>query len=164
VFWYFRTAFLQESHHAGSKDLRSMEMILHRAGAATQGGFSLRVHSTLYAREASVAPATPFKRRSRKSHARKVTLSDFCCSWSRNGVRGHHDAAGCRKPQRPAPFPPSRLPARAAQIRPFSGLRVTQALCLDALESRLHRGCGTPATLRHPISPLYGRIGSLSDS
>src|SRR3974390_1591472 len=62
VFWYFPTAFLQEPLHAGSEDRRSTEMILHRAGGATQGGFSLRSHLTLYAREASVAPATQFKR------------------------------------------------------------------------------------------------------
>jgi hypothetical protein len=66
VFWYFGTAFLRKSHHAGGDDLRSTKMILHRVGAATQGGFSQGVHSTLYAREASVAPATQFKRRYRK--------------------------------------------------------------------------------------------------
>src|SRR5262245_40429795 len=41
-------------------------MILHRAGAAMQVGFSLGVHLTLYIREASVAPATPFRRGQRK--------------------------------------------------------------------------------------------------
>jgi len=29
VFWYFRTAFIREFHHADGEDLRSTGMILH---------------------------------------------------------------------------------------------------------------------------------------
>ena len=59
MFWYFRTAFLRDFHHADGEELRSTETILHPTRAAKQGGFRLHVRSTLYAREASVAPATP---------------------------------------------------------------------------------------------------------
>jgi hypothetical protein len=79
VFWYFGTAFLGESHHADGEDLRSTAMILHPIGAAEQGGFSVHVHSNLYAREASAASAAQFRRGYRRMTeertARTVTAS-----------------------------------------------------------------------------------------
>src|SRR6516164_9172634 len=41
VFWYFGTAFLGESHHAGSEDLRSTEKILTPCGRCSARRFHL---------------------------------------------------------------------------------------------------------------------------
>lgn len=67
VFWYFGTAFLGKSHHAGGEDMRSTETILHPTRAAKQGSFCSDEHLTLCAREASAAAAASFKRGYRKS-------------------------------------------------------------------------------------------------
>jgi hypothetical protein len=46
-FWYFRTAFLWESHDAGGEYLPNTEMILHPMGGSKQGGFRMHLQSTL---------------------------------------------------------------------------------------------------------------------
>jgi hypothetical protein len=58
--WCFGTSVLR-SYGAGGEYLPSTEMILHPMGGAKQGGFSMHLHSTLYAREASAAQAASFK-------------------------------------------------------------------------------------------------------
>jgi hypothetical protein len=72
--------------------MRSTETMLHPTSTAKQGGFSLRVNSTLHAREASAAPRLPFNsetccdRRIRVPSARngrrigRRTIPNYCRS------------------------------------------------------------------------------------